>query len=85
MPNESTPGAGEFLLYQTEDGQTRQDAILAVGYRVRSPRGQKVGIEVDIEPRNKLYSFSRRKPFRRLTFLPRPTLRRGPSCIRNPL
>ena len=23
MPNESTPAAGEFLLYQTEDGQTR--------------------------------------------------------------
>jgi len=23
MPNESAPAAGEFLLYQTEDGQTR--------------------------------------------------------------
>lgn len=71
MPNESTPAAGEFLFYQTEDGKTRIECCFET--------------EVDIEPRNKLYSLLRRKPFRRLTLLPRPALRRGPSCIRNPL
>lgn len=44
---DNAPGPGEFLLYETQDGKTRVEcrfvddleAILSVGYRVRSARG----------------------------------------------